>query len=158
MALSTFSVNSITSRRMSPRIDDAALTFERAIDAIEQLREQTVVMAKFEKLGVGVFEHLDGHLGDFGVAVDEGAGPADYQKVGAGIGNAGLQNFLAFGIGERNGFAANELSNFASVGCEKISGGESGAILRGDFRQMDDEVIFAQPGFVGANERGGGAL
>jgi hypothetical protein len=23
---------------------------------------------------------------------------------------------------------------------------------------MDDEVIFAQPGFVGANERGGGAL
>ena len=76
-------------------------------------------MAELEQLRVGVLQKLDGGLGAGVGVVDEGGVPSDDGEVVGIVGNAGLENLLALAVGEHGHFAADDLGDLISVGCEQ---------------------------------------
>ena len=143
----------------APVAEAAAFVFEKTIDTVKDAGEQAIVVAKFEQLGVGILQQLNGGGSDFAAAVDQSAGPADDEKIGLRIGNAGLQNFLAFSIGKRDGFTAHELRDVLSVGGEKVRGGERPFRSGGEDRvEIDDVIVLGKPGIIGLLQSGPSAL
>ncbi len=98
---------------------------------------------------------MDGGLGTGWSVVDEGSVPADHGQIVGIVGNARLQNFLAFAIGERLGLAAHDLGDAGALRREDIGGGG----CAGNLAQVEDEIVLLQPlGGVRLDQRGSGAL
>src|SRR5580698_2534775 len=98
-------------------------------------------MAEFEKLRVGILQKLDRSFRPSRIVVDKGSVPSNHGEIVWVIRNSGLEDFLAFTIGEHRHLAAYDLRNVVSLRCQQIVG-RGGAI---DFAYMKDEVVFLQP-------------
>ena len=55
------------------------MSFEGAVDIGEQGGQEFVVVAKFQKLRVCVFQKIDDGGGGVGFVVDQSGGPADHE-------------------------------------------------------------------------------
>ena len=105
------------------RPEAAASAIEEVVDDFELLGEQIVVVAELEELRVGVLQELNGGFGAGRAVVDEGGVPADHGEVVRIVGDARLQDFLAFAVGKRLGFAANDLGDVVALSGEQIESG-----------------------------------
>ena len=117
-------------------------------------------MAELEELRVGVLQKLDRGLGSGGGVVDEGGIPSDHREVVRIVRNAGLENLLAFAVGERGHLSADNLGDLIAAGGEQFVGRGSAI----DLAHVEDEVILLQEvssaflSGVGLDQRRRGAL
>src|SRR6266576_6415195 len=139
-----------------PGPEPGASFFKEVVDVFQFLGEQFVIVAKLEKLRVGVLQELDGGFGAGRRVVDEGGVPSDDSQVGRIIGDAGLENFLALAFREGGGFPANDLGDGVALRGQEFFG-VGGSF---DLAHMEDEVVLLQPAvlIVGLDQRGSGAL
>src|SRR5262249_29311305 len=143
--------NGIAARGLSREAqvsEAAALVFKETITAVEHTGEQTVVVAKLKKLGVGVFEQLNRGGRHFPAAVNDRTRPTDDQKVVLRVGDAGLQDFRALDIGERDRLATDEFGNFTGARGKQFARGQFSISGPGDLLQIDDVIVLGEPGVV----------
>ena len=137
-----------------PSGEAIALFAEGVVDGVEDPGQELVVVAEFEKLGVGVFQKLNGGFGAGGAVVEEGGVPADDGHIGGVVGDLGIENLGAFAFGEGLRVAAHDLGDLAAGG----SGEVQGQRLAWGFADVEDEVILAEPAAIGLDQGGGGAV
>src|SRR5579863_9995753 len=99
-----------------------ASAIEEVVDFFQFGGEEFVVVAELEELRVGILQELDSSFGAGGAVVNEGGVPSDHGEIVRIVGNAGLQNFLAFAVGERLGLAPHDLRDEAASRNKKIVG------------------------------------
>ena len=124
------------------------------VNGVEDPGQQLVVVAKLEKLGVGVLQKLDGGFGAGGAVVEEGGVPADDGQVGGIVGDLGIENLGAFAFGEGLRVAAHDLGDLAAGGSGEVGGRR---LARG-LANVEDEVVLAEPASIGLDQGGGGAV
>lgn len=129
--------------------EEARALLEGVIDGVEYGCQQLVVVAKFEKLRVSVFEKLNGGFGAGGGVVEEGGVPADDGEVGGIVRDAGLEDLVALVGGEGKSVSANDLRDERAVPLDEL-GRIGGA---GDVLHVDDEVVLGEPLGVGFDQR-----
>src|SRR6185369_6911512 len=104
----------------------------------QDAREEFVVVAELEQLGVGIFEQLNGRGGPFGRIVNQRSHPAYDQHVAWIVRQRPFEGLLAFARRQRTSFAADQLRDAVAAF------GEQRLRVHGGGREMDDVIVFGE--------------
>ena len=131
----------MAARARRQRAQHSGALVERSVHRRQFAGEQFVVVAEFQQLRVGVLEQLNGGLGARFAVIKKSRVPADDRQIVGIVRSAGLQDFVAFAVGELGDFSAHNLRDASALGGAQLVGGGR----TGNLPDVEDEVVLAQP-------------
>src|SRR5580698_497013 len=149
-----YSMQSAGSPRRAPARPDAGTVIHEIVNTGQFASQQLVIVSKFEKLRVGVFQQLNNSFCAARSVVEKRAVPADHSQVVWIVRDLRLHDLLLLPIRERNVFATDDLRDASSLSGKQFSCRR----IASNITHMKNEIIFMQPGIVKFDQRRTSAL